>query len=73
MSLEDDESDEDIEEASDEDKEENSNEESETEEQILTKQYKAEVAQDSSDSDDEEVDEKKNLAKEKVGSYKKLL
>ncbi|XP_022124200.2 pescadillo homolog [Pieris rapae] len=62
---EDDES-EDIEEASDEDKEEKSDEESETEEQILTKQYQAEVAQDSAEDDDEEeVDEKKKLSKEK--------
>ncbi|CAK1545249.1 unnamed protein product [Leptosia nina] len=65
----DDESDEEIEEASDEDKEEQSAEESETEEQILTKQYKAEVEQDSpsEDDDDDEGDdfEKKKIAKEK--------
>ncbi|XP_047512093.1 pescadillo homolog [Pieris napi] len=58
---------EDIEEASDEDKEEKSDEESETEEQILTKQYQAEVAQDSAsdNGDEEELDEKKKLSKEK--------
>ncbi|XP_038215137.1 pescadillo homolog [Zerene cesonia] len=68
----DDESDEEVEEASDEDKEEQSEPDSDDNaEEALTKQYQAEVAQDSasdddSDDGDDSVDpEKKKIAKEK--------